>query len=546
MTTTNLLAVESTAQKRYWWQYLSGYHWYVLVICALGWMFDCADQMIFTSSRSIAMRDLLPGTTGEFQNYIGGWATTLFMIGWATGGLVFGIVGDKWGRAKTMALTILLYAAFTGLSALSHNWQQFGISRFVTGFGVGGEFAAGAALVADVMPSQARAQALGLLQALSALGNIFGAWMLQVVTWFAGNNEHLSWRYLYVVGALPALIAVFVMVRMREPEKWVAAKAAAKATGQQNFGRITDLFTDRRWRRNTIVGLALAISGVVGVWGIGFYSPELIDSTFPQMTAAAGAQVERLIAAPDDAARSAELATIARTAAQTQDGTPTATAAIARESLDAYRRLLGRTVSYGETVPDDLSTVHLVPQRQATLAALMSKRMEPKAVNKLKSNALMLQQVGAFCGMLLFSILAVRIGRRYSFVIGFLLAWLSIAIVFLGFHETSQIWYLYPLLGFCTLIPFGGYAVYFPELYPTRLRTTGTGFCYNVGRYVSSLGPLVFGSLGAVLVGRFETPAFRVAAVIVASIYILGIVAALAGPETKDQPLPEDERVAAH
>ena len=180
------------------------------------------------------------------------------------------------------------------------------------------------------------------------------------------------------------------------------------------------------------------------------------------------------------------------------------------------------------------------------MEALLAKRMDPKVGATLKSNALILQQNGAFFGMLAFSILAVRIGRRWSFAIAFTLAWASIYIVFLGFHEQSQIWYMWPLLGFCTLLPFGGYAVYFPELFPTRLRTTGTGFCYNVGRYVSAMGPPMLTSLSAGLAGRFETPAFRVAAVIVASVYIIGIVASFMGPETKDQPLPEDERVAAH
>ena len=118
--------------------------------------------------------------------------------------------------------------------------------------------------------------------------------------------------------------------------------------------------------------------------------------------------------------------------------------------------------------------------------------------------------------------------------------------VFLTFSHKEQVWYLYPLLGFCTLLPFGGYAIYFPELFPTRLRTTGTGFCYNVGRYVASAGPVAFGSLGAMFAGRFETAGFRIAAVVVASVYGLGIVCALLGPETMDQPLPEDERGLAH
>jgi MFS family permease len=534
MTTSTPLTSESLSEPRWWWQRLNRYHWYVLVICALGWMFDCADQQIFTASRSIAMSDLIQfkpssysGSIDEYRNYIGSWATTLFMVGWATGGLLFGTIGDKWGRAKTMALTIFLYATCTGLSALAHNWQEFALSRLITGFGVGGEFAAGASLVADVMPQKARAQALGLLQALSAVGNIIGAGMLQVASWLANGEEHWKWRYLYWFGALPAIVAVLVMARMKEPETWVQAKkAAARGEGKQ-MGRIGDLFTDPRWRRNTLVGLALAISGVIGLWSISFYSPELIDSSFPKMSTETGTRIAAVLIESDSALSAA-------------------VSGFNPEDKKAYTNLLNRTVSRGEKVPGDPSAVRLSAERKAKMTELLSHQMPKAQIDTLKSKALILQQCGAFVGMIGFSILATRIGRRWTFAISFVAAWASIYIVFLGFHRPEQIWYLYPLLGVCTLLPFGGYAVYFPELFPTRLRTTGTGFCYNVGRYVASLGPLAFASVAATLVGRFDTPAFRVAALIVSSIYIVGIVAAFCGPETMDQPLPEDQRVAAH
>src|SRR5437763_13778655 len=98
MTTTKLVLDMGTDDRRWWFQHLNGYHWFVLSVCALGWMFDCADQQIFTASRSIAMRDLMPGATMPAQNNAGAQATTLFMLGWATGGLIFGMIGDKWGR----------------------------------------------------------------------------------------------------------------------------------------------------------------------------------------------------------------------------------------------------------------------------------------------------------------------------------------------------------------------------------------------------------------------------------------------------------------
>jgi MFS family permease len=535
MTTSTPLTSESLTQKRWWWQYLNRYHWFVLAVCALGWMFDCADQQIFTASRSIAMSDLVAfkpasyqGSIDAYRNYIGSWATTLFMVGWASGGLLFGTIGDKWGRAKTMALTIFLYATCTGLSALAHNWQEFALSRLITGFGVGGEFAAGASLVADVMPQRARAQALGLLQALSAVGNIIGAGMLWVASSLAHGEEHWKWRYLYWFGALPALVAVVVMFRLKEPETWVEAKRVAATSGGRKMGRIGDLFSDPRWRRNTLVGLALAISGVIGLWSISFYSPELIDSSFPKMSHETGRRIEAALDVEADAPRAAMVA------------------GFNVEEKKAYANLLSRTVSRGEQVPDNVSAVRITPARKGKMTELLSHQMPKEQIDALKSKALILQQIGAFVGMIGFSMLATRIGRRWTFAISFLAAWVSIYIVFLGFHRPEQIWYLYPLLGVCTLLPFGGYAVYFPELFPTRLRTTGTGFCYNVGRYVASLGPLAFASVAGMLVGHFDTPAFRVAALIVSSVYIVGIVAAFCGPETMDQPLPEDQRVAAH
>jgi len=272
----------------------------------------------------------------------------------------------------------------------------------------------------------------------------------------------------------------------------------------------------------------------------------LIDSTFPPMSAAAGNTVESLLSDASEARVAHIYALDAASKLVDDKGKATAAATDAKTALEGYRRLLGRTAAHGDVVPDDLATVTLSREREQKVSALLAKRMDPKEGASLKSNALVLQQVGAFFGMLMFSILAVRIGRRWSFAIAFTLAWASIWIVFLGFHEKSQIWYLFPLLGFCTLIPFGGYAVYFPEIFPTRLRTTGTGFCYNVGRYVASLGPLAFGGLLTLLAGRFETPAFRVAAVAVSTIYIVGIVASFMGPETKDQPLPEDADGVAH
>src|SRR5687767_10571387 len=139
-----------------WWKLLNRYHWFVLVVAALGWLFDCLDQQLFNAARVPAMRDLLHTTDMRKVTEYGGYATSVFLMGWATGGLIFGVLGDRIGRAKTMMLTILLYSICTGLSALSTGFWDFAFYRFLTGLGVGGEFAVGVSLLAEVMPARAR------------------------------------------------------------------------------------------------------------------------------------------------------------------------------------------------------------------------------------------------------------------------------------------------------------------------------------------------------------------------------------------------------
>ena len=141
------------------------------------------DQQIFNLARVPAMKELLPHEPGEspakeLMNFYGPLATSIFMIGWATGGLIFGVLGDRIGRAKVMMWTILIYSVCTGLSAFSVGFWDFAFYRFLTGLGVGGEFAVGVSLVAEVMPNRARPFALGLLQALSAVGNVSAAVMM--------------------------------------------------------------------------------------------------------------------------------------------------------------------------------------------------------------------------------------------------------------------------------------------------------------------------------------------------------------------------------
>jgi MFS family permease len=156
------------AEERITW-----YHWLVVLIASAGWLFDCMDQRLFVLARESALRELLgPEKTSEVVKQYIGYATTSMILGWATGGILFGMLSDKWGRVKTMVTTLLVYSGFTGLCGLATSWVDFTIYRFLVGLGVGGMFGAATTLVAESVPGRVRAVALGALQALSAVGNM--------------------------------------------------------------------------------------------------------------------------------------------------------------------------------------------------------------------------------------------------------------------------------------------------------------------------------------------------------------------------------------
>jgi MFS family permease len=446
-----------------WWHGLTRYHWFVFAVAALGWLFDCLDQQLFTLSRMPAMKALLP--EGSDPVLWGGYATSVFLAGWATGGLIFGALGDRIGRAKTMMITILIYSLCTGLSALSTSFWDFAFYRFITGLGVGGEFAVGVALLAEVMPARSRSGALGALQALSAIGNISAALIgmgmasLETAGVISLGN---SWRWMFVIGAIPAFLALVIRARMKEPERWQRMKDSGELDRHSAFTYV-ELFRDPRWRRNAIIGMLLVCSGVIGLWGIGFFTPELI------------------------------------------------------------RTVLTKTY----------------------LAQGMTKAQIGPLVDKWASWGLLTLQIGAFFGMLSASWVAARLGRRRAFALAFTTSMIATACAFQFYRDASQTFWLIPIMGFFQLSVFAVYAIYLPELFPTHLRSTGTSFCYNVGRFVAAAGVPLIGLLKTEVYADFAEP-MRPAALTMCAVFFLGLIVLPFAPETKDKPLPEDERFGAH
>jgi MFS family permease len=447
-----------------WWQDVTRYQWFVFTVASLGWLFDTMDQQLFILARISAVRSLLHVPPGDTRmdadvDWYSGVATTTFMIGWALGGFFFGVLGDKIGRARTMLLTVLCYSAFTGLSAFSKGVWDFAGYRFLTGLGVGGQFAVGVALVAEVMSDRARPFALGWLQALSAVGNMLAASTNLVLGPLEANGIISSaWRIMFLIGLMPALLAIPIFLRLKEPERWkaVAQDEELPASSKTKLGSLAELFGDPRWRRNTIIGMVLAFAGVVGLWGIGFFSPDLVDIVF-------------------------------------------------------RKHFQGEGFSEQE---------------------ISGKLTFWKGITSLLQNA------GAFFGIYAFARITNVIGRKPAFAISFVLAAAATAVTFYFLDTFWQIFVLIPIMGFCQLALFGGYAIYFPELFPTRLRSTGTSFCYNVGRLVAAAGPSVKGLLTSRVFAGFPEP-MRYAGITMCSVFLVGLLALPFAPETKGKPLPE-------
>ncbi len=512
---------------------LTGYQWFVFIVCCMAWDMDCMDQQLFVLARRPAMMELVPKpaegdprwtvklaeiseqntaaaakeskpapSETELKQKVlaslhdadvasaAGYATMFFMIGWAVGGIGFGVMGDRVGRVKTLTLTILLYAIFTGLSAFSIGVADFHFYRFLTGLGVGGVFAAAVTLLAETAPGHSRPFLLGLFQASSVLGNCTAA-LINIGLGYAVYTDSFSagtvlgypltpWRLMFLVGIIPGFLVVLVQLRLKEPQKWLQQKAEGKKGGSYS-----ELLGDRQWRSRALFGLLLAVSGVIGLWGIAFFSPDL----------------QRYISRP-----------------------------IYVEEAKVLRPSFEREA--GEAGLEGGTAARFVEARSAKYVTWQS--------DKWSGVTSLVQNTGAFFGIFAFSFLTNSFGRRPTFALFFVLAGLSTAMVFLFLKTWEDIFWMIPMMGFFQLALFGGYAIYFPELFPTRLRSTGTSFCYNVGRLIAAFGPAAIGLLTGVVYAHLPAPdPFRYAGVTMCAVFLLGLIALPFLPETKGKPLPE-------
>jgi MFS family permease len=397
----------STRERRTFWA------------CFGGWALDGMDFQFysFVIPSLIAGWHLSKAQAGTLQ-------TTTLLVS-AAGGWMAGLLADRIGRVRTLQITILWFAAFTGLSGLAQNYGQLLATRALMGLGFGGEWAAGAVLMGEAIGARHRGKAVGTVQSGWALG--WGAAAILYTVVFSQVREEIAWRVLFLAGIAPALLVLYIRRYVEEPEVYRAARAQAQPS---HFLEI--------------------------------FSPKIIGTTALAALLATGAQ--------------------------------------------------GGYYSITTWLPTYLKTVRglTVFGTGGYLGVIIA---------------------GSFCGYLTSAYLSDALGRRRNFFVFALGSMAAVLVYTLLPISNAQMLVLGFPLGFFASGIFSGMGAFFTELFPTRIRGSGQGFCYNFGRGVGALFPSVVGFLSATM------PLGRAIGIFAASAYAVLFVAAVLLPETRGKEL---------
>jgi len=405
MKNDTVLDVEKASSAGVWG--LSRYQWLVILAAWLGWGFDCFDALLFNFVSKLCIPDLLhlkPGTPGLEQtinNWTGG-LTSLLLIGWGIGGIIFGKITDRLGRARTLLLTMLTYSIGTAACAASTNIWMLIVCRLIAALGIGGEWAAGASLVAESVPEKKRVLSGALMYTASPLGFLLATFVADLFTRqmaSVASNPGLAWRLVFLTGLVPAATAAAIRLAVREPPAWKKA--------HEKHPRVGELFSPEL-RGRTLGGLLIAVTMLLAWWTSSSFLPRIAQHL---------------------------------------------------AIFDGHSDEQSRYVTIGAT-----------------------------AFN-----------LGGLLGTLLTVPMALRFGRRPLFMFYFAGSALVVFLVFgIQMPAVFRLQLMFAV-GVFVYGVFGAMPFYLPELFPTRLRGTGAGFCYNVGRFIAAAGPFGVPALAAAL-----------------------------------------------
>ena len=428
------------------------YQWTVLLAAWLGWGFDVFDGLLFNYVAPTCVPVLLniplgtPAAAAATLRWTG-ILTSILLLGWAAGGIIFGKVADRIGRRRTLLVTMAMYSFGTAACAAAPNIWTLVLFRIVASLGIGGEWVCGAAMVAEVVPEKRRVDAGALLYTGAPMGLFLATFLVYQIqgVYFRAVPE-VAWRYVFLSGLIPAFVAILVRLMIKEPERW--KKAAQKARP----ATISELFTPA-YIAITLSGCSMAMINLLTWWSVNAFIP----------TVAVG---------------------------------------------------LANRVTAG-----------MAPLNVTALA------------EQWKSTATNAFNAGAVIGNLLTIPAAKYLGRRNMFILYFLGAAIAIMAAFgLPLSPQTRLYMYFPI-GVTVWGVTAAFAFYLPELFPTRLRGTGAGFCFNLGRVVAAIGPFVVGGIASRGVNALDSA--LQALFYVGWVPIVGLVLMPWVIETRNRALPD-------
>jgi MFS family permease len=433
-----------------WYRALSRTQWKTLLASNIGWVCDGFETYALILTIGVALRQLLdPSLYSQIPIYAGS-VIALTLVGWATGGIIGGILTDYFGRKRIMLASILTYSLTTGLSAIAWDWPSFAILRFIAGLGIGAEWVTGAAIVSEMWPNRMRGRGVGMMQC----GFSIGFFLASLVWLLVSSLGPDAWRYMYLIGILPAFTAFWIRRQIPESPLWEKSdqerrlaqerqrRGEALVEREKSFNRFTlvDLFVEPELRRRVILAFLMSVTTSLGWYGISLWVP-------------------------------AHVASIAGRAG-------------------------------------------LTAQQWAAFAGMMF-------------------NAGGIVGYVAFGFLSDILGRKPVTMTFFAMSLLLVPVQFMLTENLVLLLIMGAIMGFFASGQYTWMSSWAPELFPTRVRATATGFIFNGARYLAAFGPLISGALVVSLGG------YGRATLVIALIYILGFVCAPFLPETSGKPLPD-------
>lgn len=385
----------------------------------LGWMLDALDVMLYSFALLPMQKEF--GLTGAQSGVL----TTVTLAAAAIGGTAAGALADRFGRTKVLMGSILTYSIFTALIATARSYEELLLWRALVGIGLGAEWSAGTVLVAETWPAEHRGKAIGITQSGWAIGYLAAAGLAALIL------PTYGWRPLFAIGALPALVTLWIRRSVPEPQVW-------RASEKIPLGERLGIIFRPPLLKYTLVAIAMSSLVLFAYWGLFTWVPAYLAT--PVDKGGAGMSIVR-------------------------------------------------------------SSAWIAPM-----------------------------QIGALAGYLLFGIFADRVGRRPSFAL-FLTGAAIVTLIYGGAAGSPQmLLWVGPLVGFFGHGYYSAFGAILSELFPSRVRATAQGLCYNGGRILSAFAPAVIGALA-------DQHGLGSALMLTAGFFLAGGWLVFALPETKGRVL---------